>query len=254
MGRMVEVTATRTEGSAPCCERASVSRRGARQALRRAPGARRGRPWKSRPASPPGLVGANGAGKTTFIKCALDLCAADAGRVEIFGLDGRQAAARARLAYLPERFVPPHYLLGREFRRDDACTGRRALRSRARRRTGRRTRTGSAGAGAPGAPTFQGHDAETRPGGLLPARARPVRARRADERARPGGPAGGEIGAARGCIAAAARCSSPRTCSSDVEELCSTIAVLEQGTAALSRHAGRTAAALRRRTISSAPS
>jgi len=62
-----------------------------------------------------GLVGANGAGKTTFIKCALDLSAPDAGRVEFFGVDGRQAAARARLAYLPERFVPPHYLLGREF-------------------------------------------------------------------------------------------------------------------------------------------
>jgi ABC-2 type transport system ATP-binding protein len=62
-----------------------------------------------------GLVGANGAGKTTFIKCALDLCAADAGRVEIFGLDSRHAAARARLAYVPERFVPPYYLLGREF-------------------------------------------------------------------------------------------------------------------------------------------
>ncbi len=62
-----------------------------------------------------GLVGANGAGKTTFIKCALELCAADAGCVEIFGIDSRQAAARARLAYLPERFNPPHYLLGREF-------------------------------------------------------------------------------------------------------------------------------------------
>ena len=62
-----------------------------------------------------GLVGANGAGKTTFIKCALDLCAADAGRVEIFGVDARNAGARARLAYVPERFVPPYYLLGREF-------------------------------------------------------------------------------------------------------------------------------------------
>ena len=62
-----------------------------------------------------GLVGANGAGKTTFLKCALDLTAPDSGRVEIFGVDSRQAAARARLAYLPERFVPPHYLLGREF-------------------------------------------------------------------------------------------------------------------------------------------
>lgn len=67
------------------------------------------------PGGAAGLVGANGAGKTTFLKCALDLCAADAGRVEIFGVDGRQASARARLAYLPERFVPPHYLLGREF-------------------------------------------------------------------------------------------------------------------------------------------
>ena len=67
------------------------------------------------PGAAMGLVGANGAGKTTFIKCALDLCAADAGRVEIFGLDSRQAVARARLAYVPERFVPPYYLLGREF-------------------------------------------------------------------------------------------------------------------------------------------
>jgi len=67
------------------------------------------------PGAASGLVGANGAGKTTFIKCALDLCAADGGRVEIFGVDARQASARARLAYLPERFSPPHYLLGREF-------------------------------------------------------------------------------------------------------------------------------------------
>jgi ABC-2 type transport system ATP-binding protein len=62
-----------------------------------------------------GMIGANGAGKTTFIKCTLDLCAPDAGGVEIFGRDARQSSARARLAYLPERFVPPHYLLGREF-------------------------------------------------------------------------------------------------------------------------------------------
>jgi ABC-2 type transport system ATP-binding protein len=62
-----------------------------------------------------GLVGANGAGKTTFLKCVLDLCDFGAGQVEIFGVPGRQARARARLAYVPERFVPPHYLLGREF-------------------------------------------------------------------------------------------------------------------------------------------
>ena len=62
-----------------------------------------------------GLVGANGAGKTTLIKCLLDLVAADAGAAEIFGVSSRQARARARLAYLPERFAPPHYLSGREF-------------------------------------------------------------------------------------------------------------------------------------------
>ncbi len=62
-----------------------------------------------------GLVGANGAGKTTFIKCALDLCAPDAGGVELFGQPSARAQARARVSYLPERFVPPHYLRGREF-------------------------------------------------------------------------------------------------------------------------------------------
>ncbi len=67
------------------------------------------------PGSAVGLVGANGAGKTTLIKCALDLCAADRGRVEIFGVPHGSPAARARLTYLPERFSPPHYLLGREF-------------------------------------------------------------------------------------------------------------------------------------------
>jgi ABC-2 type transport system ATP-binding protein len=62
-----------------------------------------------------GLVGANGAGKTTLIKCILDLCACDAGAVEIFGVAAKNPAARRRLAYLPERFNPPHYLRSREF-------------------------------------------------------------------------------------------------------------------------------------------
>jgi ABC-2 type transport system ATP-binding protein len=62
-----------------------------------------------------GLVGANGAGKTTLIKCILDLCACDAGSVEIFGVAAREPAARRRVAYLPERFNPPHYLRSREF-------------------------------------------------------------------------------------------------------------------------------------------
>lgn len=64
-----------------------------------------------------GLVGANGAGKTTLIKCALDFCDVQSGAIEIFGKPHRQTAARSRLGFLPERFVPPHYLNGRDFLR-----------------------------------------------------------------------------------------------------------------------------------------
>ena len=62
-----------------------------------------------------GLVGANGAGKTTLIKCMLDLCDYDSGTIELFGIGARAAQSRRRLAYVPERFVPPHYLRCREF-------------------------------------------------------------------------------------------------------------------------------------------
>jgi len=64
-----------------------------------------------------GLVGENGAGKTTLIKCLLDFCDMDSGAVEIFGVPHRQTAARSRLAFLPERFMPPYYLTGRDFLR-----------------------------------------------------------------------------------------------------------------------------------------
>ncbi|MBI3042478.1 MAG: ABC transporter ATP-binding protein [Betaproteobacteria bacterium] len=62
-----------------------------------------------------GLVGVNGAGKTTLIKCLLDFCDTDGGAIEIFDLPHRATAARARLAFLPERFNPPFYLTGRDF-------------------------------------------------------------------------------------------------------------------------------------------
>lgn len=62
-----------------------------------------------------GLLGLNGAGKTTLIKCALDFCSADSGIVEIFGMSHTSPAARARLGFVPERFVPPHYLTCQEF-------------------------------------------------------------------------------------------------------------------------------------------
>lgn len=64
-----------------------------------------------------GLVGVNGAGKTTLIKCLLDFCDTDGGAIDIFGVPHRVTAARARLAFLPERFNPPHYLTGRDFLR-----------------------------------------------------------------------------------------------------------------------------------------
>lgn len=62
-----------------------------------------------------GLVGINGAGKTTLIKCLLDFCHVDKGRIEIFGTRHTDSQARARLAFLPERFMPPYFLTGRDF-------------------------------------------------------------------------------------------------------------------------------------------
>jgi ABC-2 type transport system ATP-binding protein len=62
-----------------------------------------------------GLAGLNGAGKTTLIKCLLDFCEVDAGDIEIHGIPCRRPEARSRLAFLPERFIPPYFLTGREF-------------------------------------------------------------------------------------------------------------------------------------------
>lgn len=62
-----------------------------------------------------GLVGANGAGKTTLIKCMLAFCDFDAGRIAIFGVPSSRTESRSRLAFLPERFVPPYYLTGKDF-------------------------------------------------------------------------------------------------------------------------------------------
>ncbi|MHA4871172.1 ABC transporter ATP-binding protein [Duganella sp. PWIR1] len=62
-----------------------------------------------------GLVGVNGAGKTSLIKCLLDFCALDGGGIEIFGQPHTQPAARRPLGFLPERFTPPYYLTGADF-------------------------------------------------------------------------------------------------------------------------------------------
>ena len=62
-----------------------------------------------------GLAGINGAGKTSLIKCLLDLADFSSGRISIFGESSARFEARRRLAYLPERFMPPHYLSGGGF-------------------------------------------------------------------------------------------------------------------------------------------
>jgi len=62
-----------------------------------------------------GLAGLNGAGKTTLIKCLLDFCSLDSGKIEVRGVRHRDPQARSRLAFLPERFTAPYFLTGREF-------------------------------------------------------------------------------------------------------------------------------------------
>lgn len=64
-----------------------------------------------------GLVGMNGAGKTTLIKCLLDFCSLDAGQIQIFDIPHRETRARKPVAFLPENFLPPHALTGRDFLR-----------------------------------------------------------------------------------------------------------------------------------------
>lgn len=62
-----------------------------------------------------GLVGVNGAGKTSLIKCLLDFCALDGGAIDIFGQPHREPASRQPVGFLPERFTPPYYLTGADF-------------------------------------------------------------------------------------------------------------------------------------------
>lgn len=64
-----------------------------------------------------GLIGINGAGKSTLLKAMLDLTSIDDGRIELFGSIHTVTAARDRLAYLAERFIPPHYATGHDFLR-----------------------------------------------------------------------------------------------------------------------------------------
>ncbi len=62
-----------------------------------------------------GLIGVNGVGKTTMMKCLLNFCAIDSGSITIFGVSHINTNARERLIFLPEKFIPPYYLTGRDF-------------------------------------------------------------------------------------------------------------------------------------------
>ncbi|UQA59028.1 ABC transporter ATP-binding protein [Polyangium aurulentum] len=55
-----------------------------------------------------GLIGLNGAGKTTFIKTLLGVVRPSEGLVRVLGRDPQDPAARAGIGYLPERLFLPH--------------------------------------------------------------------------------------------------------------------------------------------------
>lgn len=59
-----------------------------------------------------GLVGPNGSGKSTLLRLLAGADRPDAGRIEVLGLRPQEAAARARLAYLPEDSPYPPELSG----------------------------------------------------------------------------------------------------------------------------------------------
>lgn len=59
-----------------------------------------------------GLLGANGAGKTTFVKMLLSAVNPSGGAATIFGRDAKEPEARRPVGYLPENHRFPTYLTG----------------------------------------------------------------------------------------------------------------------------------------------
>ena len=57
-----------------------------------------------------GLIGLNGAGKSTFMKTAVGLLRPDSGSVKLFGMEPRSREARRRFGFLPELPYFPGYL------------------------------------------------------------------------------------------------------------------------------------------------
>lgn len=64
-----------------------------------------------------GFLGANGAGKSTSIKCILGLLLRDAGKISFFGGEELGNQVKERIGFLPERPFFYEYLKGQEFLR-----------------------------------------------------------------------------------------------------------------------------------------
>ncbi|MEZ5823384.1 MAG: ABC transporter ATP-binding protein [Geminicoccaceae bacterium] len=62
-----------------------------------------------------GLVGLNGAGKTSLIKAVLGLAGETGGEIRIFGEPAEAMRRRGAIACLPEQFRPPGQLRGRAY-------------------------------------------------------------------------------------------------------------------------------------------
>jgi ABC-2 type transport system ATP-binding protein len=67
-----------------------------------------------------GLIGLNGAGKTTFIKSMLAVVRPSGGRVRVLGGDPEDPALRKRIGYLPERLFLPRAWSARAYLRSVA--------------------------------------------------------------------------------------------------------------------------------------
>lgn len=64
-----------------------------------------------------GLIGVNGAGKTSLMKAALRLLEPETGHVRFFGVSHETPESRRHVAYLPENFRPPSAMTGAQFLR-----------------------------------------------------------------------------------------------------------------------------------------
>lgn len=62
-----------------------------------------------------GLIGLNGAGKTTMIKTILNLLKQDSGDITICDIDNKDIKSRNNISYLPEKFQPSQQLKVIEF-------------------------------------------------------------------------------------------------------------------------------------------